>query len=59
MKDPASRDKRAGGGGGLVAELFVVLDPEAVDAYLKFFDGDEQKVIELVLVIINGIQGLI
>ena len=31
-------------------------DPEAVEAYLKFFDNDEQKVIELALIMINGIQ---
>ena len=51
--------KRSADGNGLIVEIFVVLDPEAVNAYMDFFDDDEQKVIELVLVIINGIQGLI
>ena len=49
--------KRSAGGNGLVVEIFVVLDPEAVNAYMDFFDDDEQKVIELALIVINGIQG--
>ena len=49
--------KRSAGGNGLVVEIFVVLDPEAVKAYMDFFDDDEQKVIELALIVINGIQG--
>ena len=49
--------KRSAGDNGLIVEIFVVLDPEAVNAYMDFFDEDEQKVIELALIVINGIQG--
>ena len=49
--------KRSADDNGLVVEIFVVLDPEAVNAYMDFFDDDEQKVIELALIVINGIQG--
>ena len=35
--------KRSADGNGLIVEIFVVLDPEAVEAYLDFFDNDEQK----------------
>ena len=48
--------KRSAGDNGLVVEIFVVLDPEAVNAYMDFFD-DEQKVINLALIIVNDIQG--
>ena len=48
--------KRSAGDNGLIVEIFVVLDPEAVNAYMDFFDDDEQKVIELALIVINGIQ---
>ena len=48
--------KRSAGDNGLVVEIFVVLDPEAVKAYMDFFD-DEQKVINLALIIVNDIQG--
>ena len=48
--------KRSAGDNGLVVEIFVVLDPEAVKAYMNFFD-DEQKVINLALIIVNDIQG--
>ena len=48
MKKRSVAEKRSGGGNnGLTVEIFVVLDPEAVKAYLDFFDNDEQKVIEL------------
>ena len=57
-KRSVAQKRSAGGNSGLVVEIFVVLDPEAVEAYLDFFDGDEQKVIELALVVINGIQAL-
>ena len=48
--------KRSAGDNGLIVEIFVVLDPEAVNAYMDFFD-DEQKVINLALIIVNDIQG--
>ena len=48
--------KRSAGDNGLVVEIFVVLDPEAVNTYMDFFD-DEQKVINLALIIVNDIQG--
>jgi hypothetical protein len=48
--------KKRAGESNLVVEVFVVVDPEAANAYLDFYD-DDQKVIELALVIMNGIQG--
>ena len=43
MKKRSVAQKRSADGNGLIVEIFVVLDPEAVEAYLDFFDNDEQK----------------
>ncbi len=58
--------KRGGGGYGgedakkrdLIVETFIVVDPEAFDKYMDFYDHDEQRVLELVLVVVNGNQSL-
>ena len=43
---------------GLNVEIFLVVDWAACKSYLDYYEGDEEKLIELVLVIMNDIQAL-
>ena len=54
---PMPRKKRAGKT-NLVIETAVFMDKSAFDIYVRFYDGDKQKIRNLILAFVNGMQAI-
>ena len=50
--------KRGRGSSDLTMELAVMVDYKAYKTYYRMFQGDQQRIVNLILAVINGVQAL-